>query len=143
MLKRIRIAVVLAATVSLACSSSTEPKTPSYVGVYGLALVNAGGLPATVFQNSAGRDVLLNGTMTIRSDGSYTETLNYSVVLISGAATPETNTENGQYTVVGSQITFTIPAQGTTAAFSYTGAVSGSSLTYTYSGTSYTYQKQS
>ena len=132
---------VLAGGTLLACSDSSGPKTPSYVGTYGLATVNSGGLPGIVFQNSAGRLVIVSGTMTLREDGSYHETRNYNVVLTSGATTPDTENEDGTYTVVGSQITFTIPASGTNAALSYTGAVSGGNLTYTYSGVSYAYVK--
>jgi hypothetical protein len=122
-------------------SDSSGPKTPGYVGAYSLVGINGGGLPGTVFQNSAGRIVITGATMTLRADNSYLETRNYNTVLTSGATTPSSASENGSYAVVGTQLTFTIPASGTAAAFSYTGAVSGNTLSYTFEGISYQYQR--
>jgi hypothetical protein len=126
-----------------ACSNdSTGPKIPEHVGTYGLALVNGGGLPATIFQNSAGRITIPSGSLVLRADGSYHETINLSTVFFaSGVTENDVANEDGTYSVVGSQITFTIPPSGTASAFSYTGAVSGNNLTYTYNGRSYAYVK--
>jgi hypothetical protein len=134
-------AVFVTFMAGAACSDSSGPKLPAEVGTYTLATVNSGGLPAVVFQNSAGRIVILGATMLLREDKSYLETRNYNTVLTTGESSPTTITENGTYGVVGTQITFTIPASGSNAALSYTGAVSDGKLTYTYSGISYQYQK--
>jgi hypothetical protein len=135
---------VLAAAMlllAIGCKSDSTGPADTVAGNYVLATVNAGGLPAIVFQNSAGRVVILTATMLLRDDKSYVETRNYSAILITGENAPTTEVENGNYSVVGTQITFSIPASGGNAAFSYTGAVAGGALTYTYGGISYRYQK--
>jgi hypothetical protein len=141
MIKLYRYVTLSLALCLAACSDSTGPKTPSFVGVYGLATINNGGLPATIFQNSAGRIVISSAIMTLRQDNSYLETRNYATTLTTGGTTTSSISENGSYTVVGSQITFTIPPEGTTPGLSYTGAVSGRNLTYTFEGISYGYVK--
>jgi hypothetical protein len=108
-------------------------------GSYALTTAN-GQLPYTYFQNSAGRAEIWGGTLVLRADRSYTETLNTRAVFTSGAPSQTSNAvENGTYTIVGTQITFTIPPSGGNAGLSYTGALSNRTLTYTYEGIAMSY----
>jgi hypothetical protein len=129
---------------ALGCSGgdSSGPKIAPEVGLYTLVTVNAGGLPAVILQNSVGRVMITSATMLVRDDKSYRETRNYQSVLTSGVTSGATTiVEDGQYSVVGTQMTFSIPANGSDPALSYTGAVSNGVLTYTYAGIAYRYQK--
>jgi hypothetical protein len=133
--------LILALVAGTGCSDSTGPKTPAHVGVWDLLLVNNDALPGTVFQNSSGRIIIESGTLTLRDDLSYHETRNYRSVLTTGETSPFTANEDGIYSVVGSQITFTIPPNGSLAAVSFSGAVSGSNLSYIFERVAFQYQK--
>jgi hypothetical protein len=136
-----KVSAAAALILAIGCKSNSTGPADTIAGNYVLATVNAGGLPAVILQNSAGRLTITSATMLLRTDQSYVETRNYMIVLTTNETSTTTEIENGQYSVVGSQITFSIPASGGNAAFSYTGAVAGGALTYTYSGISYRYQK--
>jgi hypothetical protein len=128
-----------------ACGDSSGPDArdpyADAAGTYVLTAAN-GVLPYTYFQNSAGRVEIYSATLVLRSDRSYTETINARTVFTSGApSTTSSSIENGTYTVVGTQLTFTIPPSGGSAGFSYTGALSGRDLTYTYEGLAMRYTK--
>src|SRR5215213_2000127 len=131
--------LVLAGIAS--CSDSSGPKVPAEVGVYQLALVNAGGLPAIVFSSELGRITINSATMTLREDKSYREVRNYTTVYATGQVVPSSESENGQYSVVGSQITFSIPASVQFPALSFVGALSNGVIEYTFDEIAYRYQK--
>ena len=124
-------------------TDSTGPSRNDPVGEYLLATLNGGGLPSIIFENSAGRITLDNATMLLRSDHSYVETRNYRTHYANGSETLSPEVENGSYAIVGTQITFSIPATGGNAAFSYIGATSSGDLTYTYQSVAYLYRKPS
>lgn len=137
------LGLALMATVLVDCkgSETSGPKIDYNLGTYNLVQVNGGGLPSTVFQNSAGRLQVTGGTLILRDDKSYMETLNFNTIFTAGGQSPTNVVENGSYLIVGSSITFSIPASGSNPAFSYTGAVDGGILTYTYDGIAYRYLK--
>lgn len=139
-ISRIAVALIF---LAFGCKStdSTGPKIGAEVGTYLLATVNGGGLPAIIFQNPAGRITVNSGSFLLREDHSYLETRNLNLVFTTGGQQSSTSVENGTYSVTGTQITFSIPASGSTAAFSYTGAVQSGVLTYTFDGIAYRYQK--
>ncbi len=144
---RRRIGFPLAAIYALAlagiasCSDSSGPKIPEEVGEYQLALVNAGGLPAVVFSSAAGRITINSATMTLRDDKSYREVRNYTTVYTTGQVVTSSESEDGQYSLVGSQITFSIPATGQLSALSFVGALSKGVVEYTFDDVAYRYQK--
>lgn len=136
-------AALVAVSITACGGDSTAPDPIAAVaGSYTLTQVNGATPPVTVFQNTAGRIEYISGTMTLRTDGSYTETSTLRTIYNSGAA-PQVNSlnENGTFTVVGSTLTFSVPPSGGDSGFSYTGAVSGGALTYTYEGMARRYQK--
>lgn len=144
---RRRIVFRLAAIYALggagiaSCSDSSGPRIPAEVGEYQLALVNAGGLPAIVFSSAAGRITINSATMTLREDKSYREVRNYTTVYTTGLVVTSSESEDGQYSVVGSQITFSIPETGQLAGLSFTGALTKGVVEYTFDGIAYRYQK--
>ena len=130
----------LALTGVASCGDSSGPRIESHVGEYQLTTINGGGLPAIVFSSPAGRITINSATMSLRQDRSYREVRNYSAVDGAGQSTPFTESEDGQYSIVGSQITFSIPESGGNAGFSFSGAVSGGVIEYTFDGIAYRYQ---
>ena len=123
------------------CGDSSGPKVPAEVGIYQLALVNAGGLPAIVFSSAAGRITINSATMTLREDKSYREVRNYTTTYATGQVVTSSESEDGQYSIVGSQITFSIPETAQLAGLSFTGAVSKGVVEYTFDEIAYRYQK--
>jgi hypothetical protein len=137
-----KTAAVVIAFATLACSGTSEPKAKSYVGSYALVTLNGGGLPGIYATTATARGSIVTAALVLRDDASFTETFNtQTTVLATGVTTPFAYSDNGTYSVTGTTITFTLPAQGSTQAFSYTGAISDGVVTYTYSGNAYRYQK--
>lgn len=136
------LAVLLLAPFLPGCKgdSPTDP-TPKAQGTYTLKTVNATALPAVIFQSADGRIEIISGTTVLRADNSYTETLQARVIYTSGGSETTPLVESGTYSVTGSTVTFTVPANAGEPSFSYTGAVSGRTLTYTYDGLSFTYER--
>ena len=132
---------VLALAGIASCGDSSGPKVPAEVGIYQLALVNAGGLPAIVFSSAAGRITINSATMTLREDKSYREVRNYTTTYATGQVVTSSESEDGQYSIVGSQITFSIPETAQLAGLSFTGAVSKGVGEYTFDEIAYRYQK--
>ncbi|HVF38464.1 MAG TPA: hypothetical protein VM939_01100 [Gemmatimonadaceae bacterium] len=130
-------------TVLSACSGgdgNTGPEETA-VGTYLLTSVNGSTLPVTIFQTNEGRIEVTSGEMVLRSDGTYRERVGIRILLNGGPTEIDEAVENGTYSVVGTQITFNVPATVDDPAFSYTGAVSGDVLTYTNEGISLRYQR--
>lgn len=139
------LAILIVANACSGSKDSTAPPADPHVaaaGTYYMVTFNNGPLPQTVFTNAAGRVEVSGGNLVLRGDRSFTETRILRTVFNSGA-TPETTplVDNGTFAIVGTQITFTLPASGTAPAFSYTGAISGDVLSYTFEGDAFTYQR--
>jgi hypothetical protein len=135
------LGLVVAACGGDASGPNVEDPYAAAAGTFTLTTAN-GQLPYVFFQNSAGRAEIYGGSMVLRQDRSYTETLNARAVFNTGAPpTNSNNVESGTYTIVGSQVTWTVPPSGADAGFSYTGALSGRTLTYTYDGIAYVFTK--
>jgi hypothetical protein len=137
----------LLAAALIGCSDDDDddgPLTPSNVeGTYTLTAVNGAAPPGTTeFIAGGGRVEITSGTFVLRDNRTYTETINTRTVPASGAATTNTQTENGSYQMNGSTIVFTLAATSTEPAFSYEGTISGNTLTYVFAGTGITYTKQ-
>ena len=134
--------LLLALIVPLAaCGDSSGPSEPRYDGTYNMVQVNNQGVPVTIQQSTSGRIEITGGTLVLRPDFSYQETINLRGIPASGAPITDRIIENGTYTVVGNTITFTVPASAGERAFSYTGAISGNTVTYTSGGISFVYRK--
>ena len=138
------IAVVAAALLVVGCgggdSTGPDPFNGS-LGNYQLTQVNGSTVPMTYYQGTDGTITILNGSMALRSDHSYTQTLNLRADYSDGSSENVPVIENGSFNVTGSQITFTIPASGSDPAFSYTGAVDNGVVSYTYDGDSFRFEK--
>lgn len=120
---------------------ATGSSNPSATGTYNLQTVNAKAPPTTLYQNEYERVDITGGTLVLRSDKSYTETVNYRVAIAGGPAQDDRFIENGTYVQNGTSIQFTVPASGGDPAFSYQATLNGNTLSYTLEGTALVYRK--
>ena len=134
------LSILVALVLPLAaCKDGTGPS--GIDGTYTLVSINTQALPVTVFASNAGRIDVLDATLVLRSDLSYTETINYRVIPAAAEPFSDVAVENGSYTVAGNAVTFTLLTGNRNPSFSYTGTVEGNTLTYSFQGESYAYRK--
>ncbi|CAN5837201.1 hypothetical protein BH23GEM6_BH23GEM6_24240 [soil metagenome] len=129
---------VLTTLLPLAACGDGGPTDPtqSAVGTYTLVQVN-GALPALLEQFPEGRVDVVSGTLRLRGDRTYTETVNLQFTPSTGVVQTFPATENGTFTVTGSTVQFQ-----TSDGDTYSGTLSGNTLSYNVDGFSATYQKQ-
>lgn len=141
MRKRVLIGCILALSACGGDSTSPDPAQAA-VGTYALTQVNGKSVPMTYAQDPLFTVEILNGTMTLRSDLSYTQVINSRTTYTDGTPTrTQTYTENGTFAVSGGTITFTIPANGANPAVSYAGGVANGVVAYTLNGDTSRFQR--
>ena len=129
----------LALLLPLAACGDDGPTDPtqSAVGTYTLVQVNGSPVPALLGQFEEGRIDVLSGTLTLRNDKSYTETVNVRFTPTTGVVQTIPVTENGTFTVTGSTVQFK-----TSDGETYSGTLSGKFLEYNVDGLTARYEKQ-
>ena len=125
-MRRITGLLVLGLALVGACNSdSTSPSGGTLTGSYSLRTVNGSALPYN-FPNGL---VLVSETLTLGSNGSYTDVATYN----SG----QTSTEFGSYSALNNSVTFHDQTDGIT----YSGSVSADVLTEISNGYTSVYQR--
>lgn len=121
--------------VAAACGSddSTSP-TLSANGTWNLQSINGSALPVTIGSGSQAVTVIAS-TLTISSNGNYNEVVTLRPV---GATTNTTFTEIGTWSFANGVVTF----NDQTDAITYTGTVSGNTLTENTGGFVSVYTRQ-
>ena len=114
----------------------TDP-TQSAVGTYTLVQVNGSPLPAFLGQSGGLRIEILSGTMTLRSNKSYTDSENRRRTSAGGVAETYQFIEEGTFTVTGSTVQFHA-SNGPR----YSGTLRGKFLEFTAAGINAKYEKQ-
>lgn len=104
-----------------ACGDDPTDPTQAVVGTYTLVQVNGANLPALVLQNATGRYELLSGTLTLRSDQSFSQIL---TVRLTPPGSSFPLSEIGTFSVSGNTVNFQ-----TSAGATYSGTLSGNMLT--------------
>jgi hypothetical protein len=135
------LTLALLATAACGDDSPTGSSQSNVTGTYNLLTVNAVAPPASVYQGPEGRVDITGGSMVLRADKSYTETITFRVQPTGGPAVNDQAIENGTYVQNGQTIQFTVPAQAGEPAFSYQGTVNSGTLSYTFEGTALVYRK--
>ncbi|HEV2147322.1 MAG TPA: hypothetical protein VGR37_07950 [Longimicrobiaceae bacterium] len=135
------VLLLVLALVAGACSDGPTDARARVAGTYELQDVNGSSLPATIAVAPEGRLEITSGTMVLRADESYTETVRLRIIFNDGQTETESFIENGTYSMTGGTITFTVPPSLGEEGFSYTGEVSGRTLTYTAQGLTATYRR--
>jgi hypothetical protein len=136
------VLLLVFALVLGACDDGPTDPQASVRGTYQLQDIDGAALPATLFETVDGELQITSGTMVLRSDNSYVETLELRAVYDDGTTETATNIENGTYSLAGGTVTFTVPASLTTEGYSYSGEVSGRTLSYDAGGAILTFRRQ-
>jgi hypothetical protein len=122
-------------------SDSTAPDQ-AVLGDYLLTQVNGQATPMVYVQDVTGKVEILGGSMALRSDHTYNQTLSVKITRQDGTTQTSPIVENGTFTANSQRIIFTIPASGSASALSYQADVAGSVVTYTFQADTYRFDKQ-
>lgn len=145
MSRRLLLALACCSAILLGCGQATTEvidEGAALAGTYRLTAVNGGSLPALYLQSASGRVEFTAGTLTLRADSSFTESLTLRTTRTDGSpAESNTYIENGTFAIVGTQVYFSVPANGGQPGFSWDGSVSGDVVTYTVSGIGFRFRK--
>ena len=119
-----------------ACGNEPTDPTEAAVGTYTLVQFNGSNLPAVTSQDATGRVEAVSGTLTLRSDASFAETINARFTPTSGAVQTTSLNNSGTFTTAGNTVQFR-----TSESVRYSGTLSGNTLEYTAQGFTARYQK--
>lgn len=119
-----------------ACGNEPTDPTQTAVGTYTLVQFNGSNLPAVTSLDATGRVEAVSGTLTLRSDGSFAETINARFTPTSGAVQTTSLNNSGTFTTAGNTVQFR-----TSEGVRYSGTLSGNTLEYTAQGFTARYQK--
>lgn len=137
----------LAMCAMLACGGGDKSGGDNVTGpvapvnlTFSLQQVNGQNVPAT-FQPTDGKLVITSGTMLLRTDKTFSESMVYTFTPTGGAAQPDTATTTGTYAQTGADIVFTVPPAGTDPMYTFPGTISGNTLSYNDAGFVAVYQR--
>lgn len=142
--RRALLAAVLPSVLVIGCDDDDLPTDPIDVvqGTYSLLTVNGDSLPFTVAESEGEELALVSGTLEMRGDLTYTETIEFEIVPAEGEPVPEDPIiEDGTYAVDGSTIEFTVAPTNGEPGFTYEGILEGGTLTYTAQGIVAVYER--
>ena len=114
-----RTFVLLAgALVFGACGGGGDPVGPSLesIGTYTLSTVNGQPLPALIFQDATRKVEILSDVVTLRENGTWSETASLRTTPPAGAVTTATTNDGGTYSIDGSALLLSSGQSGTTTA---------------------------
>lgn len=134
-MRRLLVLALAAATTMAAagCSDSTGPGD-SLAGSYSLRTVNGSSLPVTVVVSAGYQLDVIGGSINLDAQGNYTGITTYRETYSGQPSTQYNDTITGYWTLTGNQLTLVDNSTGAT----YTGTVSGSSITLNDQGSGYT-----
>jgi hypothetical protein len=136
-MRKLIVGVLALAVLACGGDKSTSPRA-TVVGTYTLQTVNGQNLPVTFFQNAEEKDEILSGTVSLNSDGTFTDKSNIRVTIT--GRNPQTFPFDfaGRYTLNGNNVTFTVTQSGDTYSMAWDGA---NQLTQAEVGFTLIYQK--
>jgi len=141
-----RIAILLVPILVGACLSTQDssltldPTDTNVAGSFSLASINGSSLPIIAAVNAAQETDLLSDTVSIQSDGTWTETSVFNITVFPGnTASTQVTVIGGTYTISSQQINFVQTTGGGSVAFA--GSVKGSRLTLLYGGSQFLYNR--
>ena len=153
--KRSKYFLSLAAATPLlfaaACSDNNIFGNQDIVGTYQLTIYGGATLPVTLTVNPGSDPELPNGgtwritdgTMVLRSDGTFTETNIITKTPTNGSSFRSDFISDGDFNLNGSSIQFSAPAQGNFNARFFSGTIDqiDGRLTYSEDGTNFEYRR--
>jgi hypothetical protein len=109
------------------------------VGTFALTLSNGRPLPVVARLTNDEEWDITSDQFVIAADNTWNETTNYRVTSFSsGTASTQSTSSSGTYTIANGQINFVMAVGGTAT---FTGSVSGKSLTILYAGGQFFYTR--
>jgi hypothetical protein len=132
--------LLIAPLLLVACDGEAGPLDPSpAVGAYTLHRINGVAPPVIIGQDTRGQIQVLGGSLTLRRDGSYTETGDARILPPSGSpAPPVTSTVTGSFELImqrGAQRVKLLTREGNLLY----GTLAGDTITYAASGFTLSY----
>lgn len=141
-----RALLVLLPLFAAACLSTADnslqldPTDANVTGAFSLSSINGTPLPVLASVSSTQEFDLTSDTLSLASDGTWTETSVYKVTLLTDNTSTTTATViSGTYTIQNQQINFVQTTTGGTLTFA--GSVKGARLTVVFGGSQFLYNR--
>ena len=145
-MRRFRVAASVVLVVLCACSVSTDPTPNNIAGTFELTTVDSAPLPVVESETATQVKTLLNASVTLNSNLSFMQVLNYRVTSkADGSVQSSQTTRNGTFVMQGKTVTFLIPTfNGDSPPTGWSGTVSGNVLIFSdpFSGKLAVYQRE-
>jgi hypothetical protein len=141
MMKAARRVAGLALVLAVVACNETVAPGESFQATFALETIGGQPLPFVTSDNILRRVEVAGGSIQVRADGTYTETLALQSVYPSGDIDGYTVVEQGTYTVRGRTLAFTA-SQGGTTATAWQATMDGDALSYTQDGNVFLYRRQ-
>lgn len=145
-----RLALFIFPAMLAACLSTTDtsvrldPTDTNVAGLFSLTLINGAPLPVLATVTSTQEFDLASDTVSITTDGAWTETTVYTVTSLTTDSTSTTVTViSGTYSIANQQINFVQTSPGSGNGQAFAGSVKGSQLTIVYGGSQFLYARSS
>jgi len=142
-----RIAVLLVPMLVGAClpaddTLKLDPTDPIVTGSFALSSIDGTFLPVVANMSSTQEIDLASDTVSIASDGTWTETSVYTVTMLAdNSKTTTVSNIGGTYTIASQQINFVQTTGDGSVAFA--GSVRGNRLTVLFNGSEFLYNRSS
>ena len=132
-MQRRRFIPALAIALALTAGACTDDKSPTEVstevtGTYRLQTVNGQPLPFVLFNSGGFSTSITAQSLTLNNNGSFSQTTTFRDVTPEGTTTEQLSS-TGTYSRSGSTITFNLPATQEDPADSFSGTISGNTIT--------------
>lgn len=141
-----RVPLLLLPVLAAACLSTTDntlqldPTDTNVTGSFALTSINGTALPVIASVTTTQEFDLASDTVSIASDGTWTETSIYTVTQLANSTTSTTSTViSGTYTIANQQINFV--QTGSSGTLTFAGSVKGTRLTIVFGGSQFLYAK--
>ena len=88
---------LLALTTACGSEDATDVEPEGLQGTFTLQTINGAALPFAVRDDATGKFEVLNGKITLGTDGRFTDVMDYQITPIGGAADPFAETLTGRF----------------------------------------------
>jgi hypothetical protein len=140
MLRRSFVSALVGLALLAACGGDSatapdpRPTTTSIAGTYNLQTVNGAPPPVIIFQSGADRVEVMSGNFTVNANSTFSNTHTFRATS-GGQTVTLTETCTGTYALTGNSLSFSEATSGELCGGTFTGTVSGNTLTVAYDAT--------
>jgi hypothetical protein len=122
-------AIAALAVIATGCGDSTGPKTPEFVGRYGLVTLDGATLPLVLYDDQTIKLTLTGAAITLDAKNTFTEEVRIAVETNGFPAPSQQLTCNGTFERSGNNFTMTSTESDECDASTATGVLDGNTLT--------------